>query len=430
MKINKKVFFQIHSWIGLRLSILFFIVCFSGTLATLSHEMDWLFFPESRAVHQDQKVSFQVRVDKLQAAYPDGQFSNYFSAEEPYLCDYAQVILDGKRRFVFVNPYTGEIQGDQLLTFRRFFRDFHYFLFIPFQIGHFTVLLFGFILFASLMTALLFYKKWWRKLFKLNIGKGKVAFYKSLHMLVGTWSVPFAILFSVTGIWYFVERTNLGGVSSIANFKRPEIEAVAVADSVFTQFIYDIDYNRSIAVAEQVVPGLKVMDILVPSNQEKPIYLSGKSDVPLVRNRANQVFLHPQTYEVIKVRNAQETGAITWLNDIADPLHFGTWGGLITKVIWFFGGLGISTLVLTGIWIALKRKMKNKKLAQVKYRGFWKFFTWIIISAMTFCLYGYLTIYYAMPWEVIAFITVILGIFAYLGWYLFVAKLKAPSSVK
>ncbi|HBS12889.1 MAG TPA: hypothetical protein DEO36_10170, partial [Flavobacteriaceae bacterium] len=45
MKINKKFFLKIHSWIGIKLSILFFIVCFSGTLATLSLEMDWLFIP-------------------------------------------------------------------------------------------------------------------------------------------------------------------------------------------------------------------------------------------------------------------------------------------------------------------------------------------------------------------------------------------------
>ena len=49
MKPDRKLFFEIYSWIGIKLSILFFMVCFSGTLATLSHEMDWLFIPEMRA---------------------------------------------------------------------------------------------------------------------------------------------------------------------------------------------------------------------------------------------------------------------------------------------------------------------------------------------------------------------------------------------
>lgn len=43
---SKKLFYRFHNWIGVQLSMLFFIVCFSGTLAILSSEYDWLFFPE------------------------------------------------------------------------------------------------------------------------------------------------------------------------------------------------------------------------------------------------------------------------------------------------------------------------------------------------------------------------------------------------
>ena len=46
MKVDKMLFFNIHSWIGVKFSILFFVACFSGTLATISNEMDWLFSPE------------------------------------------------------------------------------------------------------------------------------------------------------------------------------------------------------------------------------------------------------------------------------------------------------------------------------------------------------------------------------------------------
>ncbi|MEM6633619.1 MAG: PepSY-associated TM helix domain-containing protein, partial [Bacteroidota bacterium] len=58
---------------------------------------------------------------------------------------------------------------------------------------------------------------------------------------------------------------------------------------------------------------------------------------------------------------------------IADPLHFGYWGGLITKIIWFFGGLSISGLVLTGIWISLKRKVKDRQRRKAQRLGVWKY---------------------------------------------------------
>ncbi|MEM6803104.1 MAG: PepSY-associated TM helix domain-containing protein, partial [Bacteroidota bacterium] len=208
MKLDRKMFFRIHSWIGIKLSILFFIVCFSGTLATLSSEMDWLFIPESRAVPQETLASRNETIKNLRAIYPEGKIEYWTSMEVPYLCDLIYMNEGGHRSYVFANQYTGEIQGSAQITFRRFFRDIHYYLFIPLGFGHFTVLIFGFLLFFSLVTGLLFYKQWYKKLFELKRGKGKVVLYRSIHRLIGVWSVPFMILFSVTGIWYFLERTN------------------------------------------------------------------------------------------------------------------------------------------------------------------------------------------------------------------------------
>ena len=113
-------------------------------------------------------------------------------------------------------------------------------------------------LFISMTTALFFYKKWWRKLFQLKIGKGRLAFFRSLHRLVGLWSVPFAVLFSITGIWYFVERTNLGGVSKIANTRSPSIEAPRLDSAVFATISYDIDYDKAGQSAINAIPGLTV----------------------------------------------------------------------------------------------------------------------------------------------------------------------------
>ncbi|MGD1894536.1 MAG: PepSY-associated TM helix domain-containing protein, partial [Cyclobacteriaceae bacterium] len=162
MKLDKKKFFRIHSWIGIKLSVLFFIVCLSGTLATVSHEMDWLFNPEIRVSPQGELVSRNLLVANVQAAFPESEILYWSVPNEPYLCNIVQVYQGKQGHYVFVNPYTGEVQGSAKLTFQRFFRDLHYYLFVPFQIGHFTVLIFGFLLLFSLVTALVFYKKWYR----------------------------------------------------------------------------------------------------------------------------------------------------------------------------------------------------------------------------------------------------------------------------
>lgn len=424
MKLNKKLLFNIHGWIGIKLSILFFIVCFSGTLATVSHELDWIFNPAMRVTPSGTYASKNDIVENIRKAYPQGKLVTIQATPEPYLCDLAYVTVDGQRLYVFINQYTGRVQGAANLTIQRYMRDLHYYLFIPFQVGHFTVLIFGFMLFISTVTALLFYKKWWKKLFEFKKGKGQVFIFRSLHRLVGLWSVPFTILFSVTGIWYFMERTNTASISDTANPSMPEIAQISLDSVEFAQIHYTLDYDRAVQQAQKAIPGLAVKDILIPGDKTTPIYFTGTANVPLVRNRANRVYIHPITYEVVGYQDAKALPTVTWLNDIADPLHFGYFGGLITKIIWFIGGLGISFLVGTGIWISLKRKIKDARKARAQQLGKWKYANLLVVVLMFgFMFYVLVTRYAVSAWQ-IAIITASWVFIVYLGWLVYIKRLR------
>ena len=423
MKINKKKLFKLHSWIGIKISILFFVVCFSGTVATLSSEIDWLVMPDIRATPKSTYASTNLAVNNIKEVYPDGEIVFYSAAVAPYLCNIVFVQDQGKLWYVFVNPYTGSVQGATTLTVQRFFRDIHYYLYIPFA-GHYIVLIFAFLLLLSLTTAVLFYKQWWKKLFDLKTGNGKLVFYRSLHRLVGAWSVPFMLLFSITGIWYFVERLNIGGVGSTSNPSAPTLEVALQDTTNFKHISTNLDYDRAIAMAQQEIPGLKIKDISPPSDMNRPIYLNGISEVPLVRNRANRVYVHPETYEVIKVQKAEDIGTTMFLNDIADPLHFGYWGGLVTKIIWFFGGLGISGLVLTGLWIGYKRNVRNKQKQKAQRMGKWKYVNWVFWWLIVFFIYGTLVVRYHATLTAFLIISSFLVLCIFGWWYLFSYQLK------
>ncbi len=117
MKFDRKRIFRLHSWIGIKLSILFFIVCLSGTLATLSHEMDWLFNPAVRAAPQETLAFRNVIAAHVYAVFPEGSITYWETVEEPYLCNILHVQIDGQRHYVFANPYTGVVQGSATLPF-------------------------------------------------------------------------------------------------------------------------------------------------------------------------------------------------------------------------------------------------------------------------------------------------------------------------
>lgn len=425
MKLNKKSFFQIHSWIGIKLSILFFIVCFSGTLATLSNEMDWLFYPGLRAEKVGDRVPYNDLARAVGEAFPSGELTYWIMPEETYLNDIAYVEVGDQRYYVFVDAYKGVVTGSTTVTFQRFFRDFHYYLFVPFyQIGYFVVLVFAFFLVVALATALVFYKKWWKKFLDHKSSGSPLVFFRSLHRMVGLWSLPFALLFSVTGIWYFIERTNIGNVSGISNPPAPKLEENGQEGKPTGSLSYTLDYDLAAKLALEQIPDLRIGGIVPTSALTDPIYIRGKSSVPLVRKRSNRVYVDPVTYEVVEVQKATEIPRIMYLNDIADPLHFGNWGGLLTKVIWFFAGLSISGLILTGIWIALKRQAKKVQNLSAETLGIWKYINWGIAITVFGFMYFFMSVRYSLSWPSFVIVTSILGGLGFLTWFVFVKKIR------
>ncbi len=424
--LSKRILFRIHSWVGINLSILFFIVCFSGTLATLSHEMDWLFIPAMRVKPQEEFASKNLIAANLKENFPEGKIMYWERVEEPYLCNIIHLDVDGYRRYVFANQYTGEIQGMANLTFQRYFRDLHYYLFIPVnQIGNYIVLVFAFLLFISLITSLCFYKKWYRKLFTLTTNKGPLVFFRSLHRLVGVWSAPMILVFSITGIWYFVERANVGNVSEKIDSDIPRVERVDSAVYNSRSFTYDIDYYRATQIAKEEIPGLEIGEVVPPLGADRPLYINGKSHVPLVRSRANRVYLNPYDYTVVGIQKAENENAVSWINDIADPIHFGYWGGLITKIIWFIFGLSISGLILTGVWISLKRNLKKSK----KVFPYWEIFNWVGYLVVMGFMHYLLTVRYTVSLPVLLAIYAVWAVLIAITYYVFVIRLRRNVSM-
>ena len=129
--ISNKTLYNIHGWLGLNIGLFLFVICFSGTFATLSNEVDWLLDPNMRIESSDDPVRWEAMYQSLQEEYPDGRifgiYRNSYSGVENYFATTAYVALPGSHtRKVYLNPYSGEIQGDSgFFNVQRFFRSYH-----------------------------------------------------------------------------------------------------------------------------------------------------------------------------------------------------------------------------------------------------------------------------------------------------------------
>ena len=417
-KLQKKDYFAIHSWIGVQLSIIFFIVCFSGTVAVFSHELDWVFNPEMRASPQKELASKNEILKQLKTNFPNQHITFWEKSREDYLTDIVHLENEkGAILYVFANPYTGKIQGSSSATIQRFFRDLHYNLFIPTDIGNYIVLLFGFLLLGSLISGLKFIKN--KRKHYLNLGKKNnlIAFIKNLHKTFAIWSIPFIMLFSVTAIWYFTERANLFSIADFIEDK--EIENVSVSSNEQKNFPYSLDYDHAIEIAKREISNFTFGSFVI-SDHYKTIEVRGNSDAKLARYRANRVVLDAKTKDVLFLQNALETNSLMTINNLVDPIHFGYFGGLFTKVIWFIFGILICYLAASGIWIYLKRISKNKKGTYT-----FRYLNWFLFAVIQFFMYSRLILEQHISLKNHVIILVFWLLFLYLMYHIFYKKIRA-----
>jgi len=103
--------------------------------------------------------------------------------------------------------------------------------------------------------------------------------------------------------------------------------------------------------ARESYPGLEIDNIRFPLKHGQPVALLGQTDVLLVRPRDNAIAFDPADGEEVHRHYAGDLNIHQRISEAADPLHFGTFGGLTTRILWFIFGLGMSALSLTGVYL-------------------------------------------------------------------------------
>ena len=233
------------------------------------------------------------------------------------------------------------VQGESsYLTVQRFFRSFHRRLFLPNPWGVYLVALFSVTLMVSVIAALNFYKRWWRRFFSFRASSGR-RLWSELHKTGGLWGLWFALLMGVTGIWYGLEATRLPQKLFATETERPDPPAVESPKSL----------GRLVDAAQQVRPGLTIKRLYPPGSfYGEGLVAMGQADDWLVRDRVNYAAIAADG-EVVATQSGSDLTAYEYWVNMADPLHFGDFGGLVSKAIWFVFGLVLCGLVLTGTWL-------------------------------------------------------------------------------
>ncbi|RIV88167.1 peptidase [Aurantiacibacter xanthus] len=345
---GRSIWWRIHAWAGLKLSLLLAAILATGTFATISTELDWLATPAMRvAPASTPHASWGQLAMSAQSALPESTIRSIVAPPNSRFAAEAWVEQpDGELMRIWLNPYNARVQGIGPWTnIQVMLCEIHRRLLLPNFIGIRLVSAFSLLLTVLVVTGLVSYRRFWRGFFrwpKRRRGNNRQLL-GDVHRLLGLWSLWFVALIAMTGFWYLIE--SLGADAPAASYTG---KAVAQMQG-FSQL------DAQVAAAKAHNPLLEIREIRLPGRAGAPVAIMGQADAILVRDRANTVWIDPASNRVLDSIRGEDLSVHQRISEMADPLHFGTWGGLSTKLLWFCFGLMLTGLSVAGIIVSSLR---------------------------------------------------------------------------
>lgn len=365
---NRRLWFLVHGWASLPVWALFCFVCLTGTVAVLSHEITWLVNPAARAANPGDlpRLPVSALTEAVQQAVPDADIRRVMVLE-PYLVTVVTASTPtAPSLLAYVNPYTAEVQAlNQGMTFAGFMRALHGWLLFPWQQayswGYYLVGLMSLVTLTALVTGVVVYKHFWHAFTRprLRVGKGARILAGDLHRLAGAWSMWFLLVIGLTGFWYLTQAILWDNDVEIAPHA-PLLTLSQVPDAG-GEAPPQVPLSRALDAAQRAMPGLDTAWVSFPEHSRDNYLITGRGANPFFDQYAWRVSVNPWTGEVASTSSPAQMGVLQTFSHIADPLHYGTLGGLWTKLLWFFFGLVLSGMSITGFLIWSKRTFRGMK---------------------------------------------------------------------
>ncbi|MFZ5842542.1 MAG: PepSY-associated TM helix domain-containing protein [Pseudomonadota bacterium] len=369
MRINQRFWFLLHGWFSLPIWLLFCFICLTGTIAVISHELTWLTNPLARANNPQNLPAKPIPelIAAVQQQVPDADVGHVMVLE-PYLVTAVSFASkDLPAAIAYVNPYTADVQMiNQGITFIGFMRTLHGWLLFPWQhnysIGYYLVSAMSLVVLGALITGLVVYKRFWQAYTgkpRLRFASGARVWLGDLHRLAGAWSLWFLLIIGLTGLWYLVQAMLWHNEVELG----PETAPIAMTElpASAAHIPQRIAFAQAYDTALQTLPALQPAWISLPEHNRDYFSIAGAGDNFLFDQYAYRVQVNPWTGAVVSIQTPTTMTGLQTLAHIADPLHYGTIGGIWTKLLWFVFGLILTGMSITGFLIWSKRTFKTAR---------------------------------------------------------------------
>jgi uncharacterized iron-regulated membrane protein len=345
----------VHNWLGLKLALILAVVLLSGTLAVFRFEIDRLVYPELRVTPAPSLASLDAIVAAVTAAYPDWGLGDDIPTgigAGNLAIGIVGVSPDRGVRTIWVDPYRAAVQGDTpFLTPGFFLAKLHRDLFIP-EWGIVIVCALALVVAVSLITGLIAYRRFWLGFLRRPRLRNLRILMIDLHKLVGLWTLWFGIVIALTGLWYFwtlVGEQKLGFPQAVERRALPDpgddrLQALGPAAPK------PVPLAVALARATARYPDFVATYVTLPDRHGAPLVFHGNRGEVFALN-ATAIAVDSFSGEVLGANLARDAPLSLRIGAMVNPLHYGDFGGFLSKTVWFVFGLALSGVAITGVVI-------------------------------------------------------------------------------
>ncbi|MEO1052213.1 MAG: PepSY-associated TM helix domain-containing protein [Bacteroidota bacterium] len=365
---QKKWFAQWHAWAGIFAGSILIVVSLTGTLLVFEEELDvWLYpelfeFEKSGEVMPLNQVFHQIR-----AEHPRMHFESIFQFPKRNGCYMSFYEDNDEFRQAVINPYTAEITGTRVYgdSVMGFIRNLHRTLLVP-KVGKYIVGIASLFMVILMITGLRLWipKHWGLIKERLTIKKG--ASFKrqnyDLHNSLGFYFSPFITLISITGVAITFSPFVVLALF-LVNFQSPQ----SIGDILGKQSTYVADNNslgidHILTIAATDMPEAEIRGFSIPRDSVGVYNVNFTEDGYAVTGD-NSFAMYDQ-YTGERLLNTDKDFAnssklvLNWLT----PIHYGTFGGMTTRIIALLASIAAPILFITGfiIWWGRWKKRHQK----------------------------------------------------------------------
>jgi uncharacterized iron-regulated membrane protein len=344
--------YKIHKWAGLISALFLLLIGLSGAILVFNKEIDEIQFPELYSIdNPNRTIELDAAILLIEKKYPFNKV-RVKQFTDPHQAIAFEIRDKVNRRMVYIHPVTSKIllnvDADSIIS--RWLLKLHYTLHAG-EIGKFVVFLVGLLFVLSIITGFVVYKKSILKviLFKEKFRtKNVVTFSSSLHRIVGVWSLLFNFILGFTGL-----LISLTIVVSGLKPKKNNLNELHKSKNSVKVLLNSITLKY---------PNYTPSFLILPTKPNTKLKVFGKveDDFALYSIFGNQIEVDIISKKIVSAEFNTTIGFGKRFYGIVLSTHFGEFGGMFIKILYFFIGLTPPLLSITG-FILWKRKKINRK---------------------------------------------------------------------